>query len=94
MVFPLVYPSTLGRKTLYELASLVHCYIAENINLFVVTIGKVCHQQAGWLAGTPAGGQDGREAGVRCNNAKCQVCVCTTNVDEGGEGEDREPRKK
>ena len=24
--FPLVDPSTLGRKTLYELASLVHCY--------------------------------------------------------------------
>ena len=26
LVFPLVDPSTLGRKTLYELASLVHCY--------------------------------------------------------------------
>ena len=28
--FPLVDPSTLGRKTLYELASLVHCYKATH----------------------------------------------------------------
>ena len=33
--FPLVDPSTLGRKTLYELASLVHCYIAPSLPLSI-----------------------------------------------------------
>ena len=45
---------------------------AENINLFVATIGKVCHQ-ADWI---PAGSRHRRKAGSqarRCNDAKCQV---------------------
>ena len=47
--------------------------IAENINLFVVTIGKVCKQQAGGLALQRR--LSGRQAGKQCNNAKCQVCL-------------------
>ena len=46
--------------------------IAENINLFVVTIGKVCKQQAGGLA---LQRRLGCQAGKQCNNAKCQVCL-------------------
>ena len=61
--------------------------IAENINLFVVTIGKVCKQQAGGLALQRwLGCQAGRQASSAImQNAKS---VCTANVDKG------EPRKK
>ena len=42
--FPLVDPSTLGRKTLYELASLVHCYNAGSTYSIVIPRRQANHK--------------------------------------------------